>query len=621
MHKSVPGLAGLSATFVSLACAAADLKANDLKGNDLKANDLKEIVVTANRITQSLDNTVADTTVITRAQIEALQARSLDDLLRGVDGLNIGNSGGAGKLTSFFVRGTEPEHLLVLVDGVRIGSVTAGTAALQNIPVESIERVEFVRGPRSSLYGSEAVGGVLQIFTRSGGSAKSDASLGGGSFNTREISAAVSGGDAGGWFNVQGSAQSTDGFDACRGSSTQFAGCFTEEPDRDGYRYRSISLRTGTRFEQGLQLDASFLRAPGRVEYDGSFTNRSHLLQQVAGINATQSLGAGQLAMRLGRSWDKSDDYLNQVWQDDFNSRRDSIGAQWDGRLAARQQLVAGVEYVNDHVSGSTAFAESERDNKAVFLQYVGDHGPWRTELGWRGDDNQQFGKHDTWSAALGYTVSDALQLVSQYGTAFRAPNFNELYYPFFSNPSLKPERSGSLEIAAKGRIDNARWRVSLFNTRIHDLVGFDSNFLPANVEAARIHGVEASAVIPWAQWTLDAGGTWLDAQNRTRGANLGKRLSRRPRYSGHVDLARSAGQWQLGARLVAESGRYDDAANHRHLDGFTTLDLRAQYLLAESWRLQARVANAFNKHYETVAFYNQPGRAAYLTLRYSSAP
>ncbi len=148
------GLVGLSVFLASLPVAA---------------TDLGEAVITANRTATSVDTTLAATTVITRAQIEALQARSLEDLLRGVDGLNIGNSGGQGKLTSFFVRGTEPEHLLVLVDGIRIGSATAGTAALQNIPIESIERIEFVRGPRSSLYGSEAVGGVLQIFTRRGG--------------------------------------------------------------------------------------------------------------------------------------------------------------------------------------------------------------------------------------------------------------------------------------------------------------------------------------------------------------------------------------------------------------------------------------------------------------------
>jgi vitamin B12 transporter len=557
--------------------------------------------------------------VITRAQIEAMQARSMEDLLRGVDGLNVGNSGGPGKLTSFFVRGSEPEHLLVLVDGVRMGSATAGTAALQNLPVESIERIEFVRGPRSSLYGSEAVGGVLQIFTRGGENSRSEISVSGGSYDTRQASAQISLAYDKAWLSLQSSASSIDGFDSCYGSSTQFAGCFTEEPDRDGYRYRSVAVRAGAPLGDSTELEASFLRAPSRVEYDGSFTNRSKLLQQVAGIGVTRKFSEGnQLALRIGRSWDKSDDYLDDAFVGDFTTRRDDINAQWDWKFAAGQLLTAGVEYVNDTVGGNTSYDQDERDNKALFLQYMGDHGPWRTEMSWRGDDNEQFGKHDTVSAALGYAVSDALQFVAQYGTAFRAPSFNELYYPGFNNPLLDPERSRSMELAAKGRVSGARWRVSLFRTRIRDLVGFDDNFLPANVDAALIKGVEASAQIPWNDWVFEVGSTVLDAENRSDDGNNGNRLVRRPRFSGHADVSRGFGKLQLGARLVSEGARYDNASNTRRLDGFSTLDLRAEYAIADAWRVQGRVANVFDEHYETVAFYNQPGRAVYLTLRYS---
>jgi vitamin B12 transporter len=610
MHKSVAGLVGLSVFFVSL---------------PLIADDLRETVITANRTATSLDTTAAATTVISRAQIEAMQARSLEDLLRGVAGLNIGNSGGPGKLTSFFVRGTEPEHLLVLVDGIRMGSATAGTAALQNIPVESIERIEFVRGPRSSLYGSEAVGGVLQIFTRRAGNGfAADFSVSGGSFDTRQASAAVSGGDETAWYSLQGSAQSTDGFDSCYGSSTLFAGCFTEEPDKDGYRYRSLAVRAGGKLGMGTAVEATLLRAPSRVEYDGfefdgAFANHSKLLQQVAGLGVTQTFRDGnQLALHIGRSWDRSDDFVDGEFRSRFNTRRDSLSAQWDWQFATGQTLTVGAEYVNDVVSGTTDFDEQERDNKAVFAQYVGDRGPWRTEVSARRDDNQQFGNHGTQSAAVGYAVSDALQFVAQYGTAFRAPSFNELYYPGFSNPLLKPERSRSLELAAKGRGGGARWRVSLFRTRIRDLVGFDDLFLPANVDAARIQGVEASASMSWKEWVLETGTTFLDAENRSENANLGNRLIRRPRFSGHLDVTRRLAEFSVGARLITEGARYDNASNTRRVDGFTTLDLRAEHAFAHDWHIQVRAANVFDETYETVAFYNQPGRAFYMTLRYS---
>jgi vitamin B12 transporter len=605
MHKSIPGLVGLSVLFAS---------------QSMSAGELGEVVVTANRTAQSLDTTLAATTVITRAQIESMQARSMEDLLRGVDGITIGNNGGPGKLTSFFVRGTDAKHLLVLIDGIRIGSATAGTAALQNIPVEMIERIEFVRGPRSSLYGSEAVGGVLQIFTRRGGSGlQLETSASGGSYDTRQASAGLSGGDEQAWFSVQGSAQSTAGFDACRGSSTEFAGCFTEEPDRDGYRYRSLALRAGGELGAGTQLEANLLRAPSKVEFDGSFTNRSRLLQQVAGVGITHTSSAGnQLALRVGRAWDRSDDFLDDSFNGDFNTRRDSVGAQWDLQFAAGQMLTLGADYQNDVVTGSTAYDVAARENAALFAQYVGDHGAWRTELSLRGDDNEQFGNHGTVSAALGYAVSDALQLVAQYGSAFKAPNFNELYYPGYSNPLLQPERSRSVELAARGRVAEARWRVSLFQTRFHDLIGFDGDFLPANVDAARIRGLEASAMFPWRDWQLETGATLQDAESRADDMNRGNQLARRPRFAGHVDLERRFGALQLGARLIAEGARFDNVANTRRMEGFTTLDLRAEYAVASEWRLQARVANLLDKSYETVAFYNQPGRALYVTVRYA---
>ncbi|MET0280102.1 MAG: TonB-dependent receptor [Steroidobacteraceae bacterium] len=593
----------------------------------LAAADLSEVVVTANRLPQSQDATLASTTVITRADIIARQARSIEDLLQGVDGFAISNSGGPGKLTSFFVRGADADQLLVLVDGVRIGSATAGTPALQNIPVELIERIEIVRGPRSSLYGSEAIGGVLQIFTRRGaGAFRPEVSVSGGSFDTRQAYAALGGGSERAWVQGQLGWQETDGINACRGSSSEFAGCFTEEPDRDAYRYRSATLRAGGQLTAATAVEASLLRAASRVEYDGSFANRSRLLQQVAGATLDQQLGerAGKLTLRLGRAWDRSHDYVDDSFQSEFETRRDSASAQWDINAARGQLVSLGVDYLNDHVDSSTAYDVSSRDNTGVFGQYVGEFGAWRGEGSLRNDDNEQFGSHTTGSAALGYTINPALQLLAQYGTGFRAPTFNELYFPadpFFgpsSNPDLDPERSRSLELALRGTLQAVRWRVSLYQTRIRDLISLDSNFLPANIDAARIRGVEASTNVPWQQWRFDAGVTWQDPESRTAGADFGNRLARRPKLAGHLDVERRVAALTLGARWVTEGDRYDNAAGTRHVGGYGLLDLRAEASVGKDWRVQLRAANLLDKGYETVSFYNQPGRAVYLTLRYA---
>lgn len=615
MRRSLAGPLGLIAIAFSLPAAAADLT---------------EVIVTANRLPQADEDVLAATTVITREQIQARQARSVEDLLQGVDGIVISNSGGPGKLTSFFVRGTDADHLLVLVDGVRIGSATAGTAALQNIPVEMIERIEIVRGPRSSLYGADAIGGVLQVFTRRGGGAlRPELAASGGSLGTRQAYAALGGGDEQAWVQGQLAWQRTDGIDACRGSSALGAGCFAEEPDRDGYRYRSVSLRAGGEFATGTAIEASLLRAASRVAYDGyadeffATPNRSRLLQQAAGATLTQDLGArGALKLQAGRAWDRSDDYRDADWQGEFHTRRDSLGLQWD-LAAADHAATFGADYVDDRVTSAIDYDVRARDNFGLYAQYLGKVGRWRIEASLRGDDNEQFGRHTTGSAALGYVLTGSLQVLAQYGTGFRAPTFNELYWPadpFFgpsANPLLDPERSRSLELALRGGAEALRWRVSLYQTRFRDLIALDAFYLPANIDAARIQGVEASATAQLGDWRVDAGLTLQDAENRSDGANRGNHLTRRPRTAGHVDVERRVGVVLLGARLVAEGHRFDNADNSRRIGGFGLLDLRAETALAEQWRVQLRAANVLDKQYETLSFYNQPGRAVYLSLRY----
>jgi len=603
----------------------ASLLAQDLDDIIDAAPRLETVIVTATRTPQAVDDTLAAVTVITRAQIQQLQVRSLEELLQGTSGMAVGNNGGAGRLTSFFARGTDADHLLVLVDGVRIGSATAGTAALQNLPIETVDRIEFVRGPRSSLYGSEAVGGVLQIFTRRGGAGvQPEFSVSGGSFGTRQASASLGAGDSTRWFNVQGSWQSIDGFDACRGSSTLFAGCFTEEPDRDGYGYRSVNARAGVATGAGSSLEANFLRAASKVEYDGSFANRSKILQQVAGLSGSQKFGEGvTLNVRLARAWDQSDDFLRagqqETFQGDFNTTRDSASGQLDYTFGGKHLLSLGVDYLDDKVDSTTAFDQDKRRDTGVFAQYVGSIGAWRAEASLRHDDNQQFGAHRTGSLALGFAFAPEWELIAQYGTAFRAPTFNELYYPFFGNASLEPERSRSVELALKGHAGPARWRMSAFQTQVLDQIAFDSSFLPANIDQARIRGVEAELSLQWASWRIDSGLTAMDPQNRGDGPERGNTLPRRARIGGNLQAQWQHAAFSAGLRLLAQGHRYDDGENTRDLGAYATLDVQGEYRFAPAWHLQARIANLLDKRYETVSFYNQAGRAAYLTLRYAA--
>ena len=587
------------------------------------ATEIDPFIITATRTAQTADETLASVTVITRNDIERQQARSVQDLLRGVPGINITNNGGPGKATSVFLRGTESDHVLVLIDGVKVGSATLGTTAFQHIPIEQIERIEIVRGPRSSLYGSEAIGGVIQIFTRKGGGPlRPFFSIGGGSYRTYNASAGVSGGGERAWFSLSASGIDTEGFNACDGKpSPGGAGCFTTEPDKDGYHNLSGSLRAGYRFENGLEVDAHALRATGDTEFDGGFVNESESVQQVLGGTIRFSPSdSWQLTLVAGRSRDESDNFKDGTFQSRFDTERDTISVQNDLFIADSHLLTLGVDYQDDRVDSTTAFAVSSRDNKGLFAQYQHAFAAHKLQLSLRRDDNEQFGNRTTGGAAWAYALAKDLRLTASYGTAFKEPTFNELYFPGFGNPNLHPEESRSFELSLGGKASWGHWSLNAYETHIDDLIAFDASiFAPANIDQVRIRGLETILTTQIKGWNLNTNLTLLDPENRSSGANNGNVLPRRAEQSFQFDADRRFGQYGFGATLHAEDKRYDDLANTRKLGGYSTVDLRAEYTLTRDWQLQARVVNLLDKHYETAAFFNQPGRSLFVTLRYQA--
>ncbi len=580
---------------------------------------MEPIVVTASRVVQTADETLASVTVIDREEIEKQQAVSVPDLLRGVPGLVVSNSGGPGSPSSLFLRGTNSDHVLVMIDGVKVGSPTLGTTPFEHIPVEQIERIEIVRGPRSSLYGSEAVGGVVQIFTRRGGGEWSPSfSLGGGRYGTYKGSAALSGGGGSAWFNATLSGVDTRGFNACDGEPG-VAGCFTREPDTDGYRNLSGSLRAGYRFDNGTEVDTHWLRTEGDTEFDGDFQNESETVQQVLGAGVRLSpTDIWALSLKAGRSRDDSDNFKDGVFSTRFETERDTVSLQNDISVAEDHLLTLGLDYQDDRVGGSTAYPVTSRDNNGLFGQYLRRFGLHDIQASLRGDDNEQFGSHTTGGLAWGYEFADGLRLTASYGTAFRAPTFNQLYFPDFGNPDLRPEESESIELGLSGRVGWGNWSLNAYQTDLDDLIAFDANtFAPGNIEAARIRGLEAVVDARFLDWDLGANLTLLDPLNRGSGPNRDNLPPRRAEWSLRVDLDRAFGRFSLGATLLAVGRRYDDIANTLELDAYATVDLRAEYRLAQAWRIQARADNLFDEDYETASFYNQPGRSLFLTLRY----
>lgn len=583
------------------------------------AASVESIIVTATRTAQTEDESLASVSVITRQDLERLQFRSLQEALRGVPGLIVSNNGGAGKSTSLFLRGTESDHVMVLLDGVKLGSATLGTTSIQDLPIAQIERIEIVRGPRSSLYGSEAIGGVIQIFTRrGGGELKRDFSLQLGSHASRSGSLGLSGGGERGWYSANLALSDTDGIDACQNRSD--AGCYAIEPDADGYRNVSGSLRGGYRFDNGLEVDLHALLADGENDFDGGFVNQSQTRQQVLGGSLRYTpLDPWLLTLTLGRSQDASDNFKDGVFRTTFDTERDSLSLQNDIELGIDRLLTLGFDYQEECLESTTDYAVESRNNRGFFVQYQGRFSAHELQFSLRRDDPQAFGSHTTGGVAWGYPISPGLRLWASYATAFKAPSFNELYYPGFGNDALRPEESASLELGLAGEAGWGGWSLSGFRTRVDELIGFDADFVPANIERAAIGGIEAQFRAEVGVWRSSAGFALLDPRNRSGGERDGKLLPRRPRQSLRIEIDREFGAYAVGMTLLAEGRRYDDLDNRREVGGFGSTDLRASYRINSAWRLQGRCENLFDSSHETAAFYNQPGRGFYLTLRYQS--
>ena len=622
LHALALGIA-LALPYVAKAEIAAD------------ATDFDEIVVTGTRTEVALEDSLVPAQVIDREEIERSQARSLQDLLKGRAGVNFTNQGGAGKLTTLFLRGAESDHVLVLVDGVRIGSATAGLAMFHDLPVDQIERIEIIRGPRSSLYGSEAIGGVIQIFTRKGGTGfEPHFRIGAGSHNLREASAGFSNRSERGWISAEGAYQETDGINACRGSAVTFQGCFADEPDLDGYRNVSVSLRGGVDIGDELTVEGHFFNADADNEYDGSIFggNETETTQQVLGSKLTWTPGDRvKLTLQAGRSADKSDAFFREAgtrsYVNTFDTQRDTASAQADFAFADGQLLTAGGDWQRDGVTSTTAFTIHSRDNTAAFVEYQGKFGAHQLQASVRNDDNEQFGNHTTGSVGWGMALGGDFRLNATYGTGFKAPTFNDLYYPFGGNPNLEPEESKSLNVGIGQYASTWNWTFNVYETRIDSLTGYDSFFNLVQVDEARIRGAELTFATSIAGWDLSSQLSYVDPRADARltaeGAdnpNYGKLLPRRAPRTGRIDIDRSFGAFRFGTTISGASARYDDAANTVRLGGYGTVDLRVEYAFHPDWTLQARASNVFDRDYETIAWYNQPGREYGLSLRYQPA-
>ncbi|MFC7294731.1 TonB-dependent receptor domain-containing protein [Marinobacter aromaticivorans] len=561
------------------------------------------IVVTATLGPKTTGESLSSVTVIDDKDLRLQQPKEFRELLESRPGVSVSRSGSFGKQTSVFVRGQASDASILLVDGIRIRSATVGGAAWQHLPPQLINRVEIVRGSRSSLYGSDAVGGVIQAFTlpqQEGRSAWLEA--GGGNFDSQQYAAGAAFSNQASKLSIGMNQFRTDGAPVIRGG------------DDKSYNNTSGVASGSHQFDNGVRTGFTFLNAQGDSEYEGG---EEDFVFQVAGVSLDVPITESwRTSLQFSDARDELEDFSS--FPGVFNTQtRNSRIENW--LTSGTHEFVLGAEYTVDQVDSSVVYDERSRSNSAFFGQALLNFGALDIHMSARNDDNEAYGTEQTWGAGVGYALNRNHRVRASVGTSFKAPSFNDLYYPGFGNPDLQPEEATSYELGIEGRYVRWFWDVAVFHSDVEDL-SLPSQDAAGSVPEARLRGVEFSS--GWSQngWSLQAAASAGDYENKEDG----RQLIRRAENTIRVDLDKETGTWVFGTTVRAESHRYDDLfmIGRERIAGYGIWDLRARKEMAPGWAASLTIGNVLDKEYATAkrfdnTDYISAGRTVFLAVRY----
>ena len=590
------------------------------------------VIVTGAREALAPERLVGDVQVIDAERIRDSAAVSVEDLLQREVGLQLSRSGGPGANAGLFIRGAGSGNTLVLIDGVRIGAATVGLPELEALSLASIERIEVLRGPGSSLYGADAVGGVVQIFTRRGGGVpqlSGHAAAGG--LGGREAALAGSGRFGAVDLAAGVSAERNTGVSALRPGDT-FG---NHNPDRDGYSRRSAQAQVGWTPAGGQRLSLRLLDALLKSQYDGSeylppnfaqdnrgdFRNRTEL--QSASLRH-DARWTEAWSTQLALSGQRSDLTSGASAPERYRTERQALDGQLTWRAAPGQSLTVGLSRMQEDASSTSYAADVSRTNDAVAVAYAGAFGPLSLQAEWRHDDNSVYGGVDTGRIGAAWAWAGGLRLRTLLGTTFRAPSFNDLYFPGYGVPTVGPEHGRSVELGLDWRGSMGEAGVTVYRNRVRDLIGYeaDRSWCPPapdfdygcarNIGRARLQGVTLTGGTRVGSLSLRGTADFLDATDTTSGS----RLTRRAAHQQTLSADWRSERWSAGAELVRVGARPEGG---RTLAGYATVDLKARVAIARGWRLEFKLLNATDRDVEPALDYQSLGRQAWIGLRYES--
>jgi vitamin B12 transporter len=596
---------------------------------------MPRVVVIATREPLPLDRVTADVVVIDAQRIRESTADSLEDLLRREAGVQLSRNGGPGHAAGVITRGASTGSTLVLVDGVRIGSATLGLVSFEAISLAQIERIEVLRGPGSSLYGADAVGGVVRITTlRGAGAPRFSGHLAAGEYGSYEGDVSVAGSGAGNLGALDYAA--SFGHESSEGTSTLRPGdaLGNYNRDHDGYRRRTAQLRLGYTAAPGHRVafgvidsrltskyDASEF-APPNFAQDATPSFRNRLDTQVLSLSYDGAVNSWWTTrLQLAHNEDDSLDGANRP--DRFVTRRNQLTWQNAFAIDARQQLVAVLERLEEKAQSTGFGSDKRRDNDAVGVGYSGQFGAHRVSADVRYDDNSAYGNKTTGRLGWGYGFTPGWSVRALAGTTFRAPSFNDLFYIGYGVDTLRPEQGRSVEVGLHWQAVDSSAALTLYQNRVRDLIGFESRraFCPAaaaydfgcarNTNRARLQGATLTAAHRIGALSLRGTVDLLDATDQ----RTHQRLLRRAEHQETLSADYQIGSVTLGATLLSLGDRPDGG---RNLGGYATLDLQARWQFAPHWQLEGKLLNVGDRDYEPARDYRSLGRQAWLGVRFS---